>query len=414
MANQTQYAKQPIGTIARRHALSNALNVEKNCAPGYNGNGYFSGLVTDDGTAFPATIQVWHQASHRLVKTGSSGLDGQYTIGNLDPTQTYDLIAVDPSGEREKLISSSRIPEVGWLSPVNLFLHNTSSMVAGGSYTGQITAMGGNGSYTYSISSAPGWLSANSSTGAVTGTNDGTRYVDFTITATDSISNTKSIPVSLVFYTDPFWASTLFALKFNGTNGSQVFTDVIDSLNWTVTATAQVSTAQQKYGTGSGTVQSGTSNSKIFRNGTAKTRAIGTGNFTIEFFFRYTSNVTMSILDCRHPINTIPDPTIWYTSNTITYYTNGSPRITGPSLATNTWHHIAVCRADGITRMFVNGTQVGSNYNDTNSYVFDDFNLMNSYNTIYTFPGWIDDFRFTADARYTSSFTPPTSELDYP
>ena len=80
-------------------------------------------------------------------------------------------------------------------------------------------------------------------------------------------------------------------------------------------------------------------------------------------------------------------------------------------MSTGQWYHIAVCRASGSTRMFVNGTQVGSTYVDTTTYLQTPVFIGSSYlGTTELLNGYIDDMRVTKGlARYTANFTPPTT-----
>ena len=79
------------------------------------------------------------------------------------------------------------------------------------------------------------------------------------------------------------------------------------------------------------------------------------------------------------------------------------------------YYHIAVDRSTAVTRIFVNGTQLGVDITDANTYHNGAANLglgsdWNSSNTLVTttpFDGFIDEFRLTVGAsRYTTDFTP--------
>jgi hypothetical protein len=176
---------------------------------------------------------------------------------------------------------------------------------------------------------------------------------------------------------------------------------------------AQVSTSVVKYGTGS---LSFDGSSYLLSNPPSTAiYTLGTGNFTIEFWLYLNSTSVQTIFDTRPASTTGAYPMISYDSG-ITYNTNGSNQISGGSLSTSTWYYIAVCRSGTSTKMFVNGTQVGSTYTDTTNYICGANRPIiggNGYNvTAYNFNGYIDDLRITNGlARYVQPFTPPTAAL---
>lgn len=86
----------------------------------------------------------------------------------------------------------------------------------------------------------------------------------------------------------------------------------------------------------------------------------------------------------------------------------------------NTWYHVAVSRAAGSTRLFVNGVQSGSTYVDSNNYGasaplgIGTYYAAGSPWTTQTLNGYMQDLRITRGvARYTANFTPPTARLGY-
>jgi hypothetical protein len=74
----------------------------------------------------------------------------------------------------------------------------------------------------------------------------------------------------------------------------------------------------------------------------------------------------------------------------------------------NQWQHIAVTRASGVVKLFVDGTQVATSTIST-SITGQNLVIGGYYNTSYLYNGYIDDLRITRFARYTANFTPPTS-----
>jgi hypothetical protein len=93
----------------------------------------------------------------------------------------------------------------------------------------------------------------------------------------------------------------------------------------------------------------------------------GTGDFTIEFWL-YLSSAGVQTIFSNLSGTASTNPHIYINSTTLIYYTAGATAITGASLSTGVWYHIALCRVSGSTRMFIDGTQTGSTYADTNNY----------------------------------------------
>jgi hypothetical protein len=213
--------------------------------------------------------------------------------------------------------------------------------------------------------------------------------------------------------TAPTTAITNTSFLGNMTNAG--IPDLAMQNNLETVGNAQVSTSVKKYGTGSisfnGTTDYLTTPSSVVYG-------IGLGSYTIEcWVYTAGSGAGQSVVDCR-TTGTQYAPTIILDSSTnVPYvYLNGSTVITGGSgLSTNTWTHLALCRDGTSLRLFVNGTQTGSTYTDSGTYVSSmPVNLgtyvpspANNY-----FVGYIDDFRFTNGiARYTANFTPPIAAL---
>jgi hypothetical protein len=186
-------------------------------------------------------------------------------------------------------------------------------------------------------------------------------------------------------------------------------------LTHTVTATgnARVSTSQAKFGTGSYTSNSLKGSLQV----TPTTDfAWGTGDFTIEFWYRPTSFASAcTIIGCRPLGAEGPYPVIYInaTNPSVAYYVQVANRIVSATnvITINQWNSISVVRYQGNTKMYINGTQSGSTYVDATNYLagaciigLNDFNL--NTNPIL---GNLDEIRFSNVARYTSNYTPATS-----
>ena len=67
-------------------------------------------------------------------------------------------------------------------------------------------------------------------------------------------------------------------------------------------------------------------------------------------------------------------------------------------------------RNSGTTKLYIDGTEILS-ASDSTDYTDDYFIIGGWYNTDYLMDGYIDEFRISLKARYTSNFTAPTKEF---
>ena len=163
---------------------------------------------------------------------------------------------------------------------------------------------------------------------------------------------------------------TKLMLHMNGANAGTTFTDS-SAAPHTVTrnGNAQTSTAQLVFGTAS-LLLDGTDD-YLSLDGSSDF-AFGTGDFTVDLRFRLSAVGAQRVLYDSRPASTNGlYPTILVNaSNKVIFHTNSADRITGTTtIAVNTWYHCVVARASGVTKLFINGTQEGSSYTDTNNYL---------------------------------------------
>lgn len=145
--------------------------------------------------------------------------------------------------------------------------------------------------------------------------------------------------------------------------------------------------------------------------------AFSTGDWTIEFWINATSFGGGPILYDHRPASTNGFyPTIYCLgTGRILFFTNSADAITGNVLSTSTWNHIAVCKISNVTKMYINGSQAGSNYPDTNTYIVGSGRPTIGGNG--SSPGSSGTF-YMSNIRvvkgvgvYTGAFTPPTAPL---
>lgn len=382
------------------------------------GSGYFDGsgdyLSTANSSAFAFgtgnfTLEFWYKGTDNsgglgLVTGGSTG----YWQLNLFSSTMYWQDAVGASN----LLSVNAIPILNdsW-NHVAVVRNSTTSTI----YFNGVSVTSATDTTNYSGTGGDFRLGFDSNNNYIAG------YIaDYRIVKGTAVYTANFTPP-----TAPLTAVTNTQLLLNTTNGAIFDNAMMNDLE--TVGNAQISTSVVKYGTGSvkctGDGNTTTTNSGYLlpNSSSSNLSAFGTGDFTIEFFLYLNSISGLRILlDFRGSTETA-FPALYLNAGTLTYYVEAD-RITGSSLSTSTWYHIALSRSGTNTKLFVNGTQSGSTYTDSTNYLNASTRTpvigANSYtgggNVIgwYALDGNIDDLRITKGyARYTANFTAPTAAL---
>ncbi len=240
---------------------------------------------------------------------------------------------------------------------------------------------------------------------------------------TSYISNFRVVKGTAVYTanftppTAPLTAITNTQLLLSFTNAGIIDNSMLNVLE--TVGNAQISTAQSKFG-GSSMYFDGTGDYLVSRSDT-NNYAFGTGDFTVEFWLRLNAlpgaGPFFTLVDFR-PEGTLGGAygTTYLDGSTavLTYYANSANQITGTGLSTGVWYHIALARSGTSTRLFLDGTQVGSTYTDSTNYANGASRPTIGTNayipSLGHLNGYIDDLRITKGvARYTANFTPPAA-----
>jgi hypothetical protein len=229
---------------------------------------------------------------------------------------------------------------------------------------------------------------------------------------------------------DVYYPQTSLLMHFNGTNGSTTMTDNSKN-NYSFTATngAAISTAQSKFGDAS-VFLDGT-NDYIINNNANSNWAFLHNNttFTLELWF-YTSVTTAQTLISTDAATATIGFNLGLSSvnsrdiDFSIYRGVGGSFLSATSLGSvwsvNTWNHLAVVlnKSTQTLKIYLNGTEVATTSTSSFSFSSSDpsyalaigryqFSTPAGYYT-----GYIDELRITNGvARYTSNFTPPTTQF---
>jgi hypothetical protein len=192
-----------------------------------------------------------------------------------------------------------------------------------------------------------------------------TAYGQFYMSGLRVLTGTGYDTSTITIPTSPPTAITNTSLLLNYTNAG--ITDATAKNDLETVGNAQISTTQSKWG-GSSMYFDGTGDYLNFPS--SQLFGLGTGDFTIEFWlYLNTVSGTQNLCDFRNATATEVAITLYMNLASPTLYVNGADRIIGGNLITGQWYYIALTRSSASTRLFVNGTQSGATYPDTNNYL---------------------------------------------
>lgn len=211
---------------------------------------------------------------------------------------------------------------------------------------------------------------------------------------------------------DPYFYTNVLLLPGDGTNGGQNNTFLDSSVN-NFTITRNGNTTQGS------SIPYGKANYSNYFDGSSYITApasslfqFGTGDFTIEGWM-YTGGTSGTLFDNRTGASSV-NPVIFNNAGVITYYVAGAGVITGSTLPLNQWNHIALVRISGSSKLYVNGTQVGSTYTDTNNYSTSGTVIIGAgFGSSNFLTGYLCNVCVTkGQGLYTTNFTPSTLPLN--
>lgn len=114
---------------------------------------------------------------------------------------------------------------------------------------------------------------------------------------------------------------------------------------------------------GTRNIRTSTAGSSVF--------AFGTGDYTIEFWVYPTASTRQDWVNVLNTANNYRTA-VYYTGTQIQYLAGTTSAATGKIAYTiagaslnNAWHHLALSRVSGSSRLFLDGVQIGSTYSDT-------------------------------------------------
>jgi hypothetical protein len=234
------------------------------------------------------------------------------------------------------------------------------------------------------------------------------------------ISNNARYTAAFTAPTEPFVndANTLLLLHTDGTDASTTFIDDNgtgrSAVGIIADDNAQIDNAQSKFG---GTSAVFPSTAGWLQTGAVNAFAVS-GDWTKEFWVYYNKSDADQYIHHNRG---------GYSSGSFYIYTpssgnvrarfndGGTSRDINTTFSTGQWYHYALVNNGGTITWYVNGSSVGtaswsSTINDPDKTLrWGGFSAGGSTDK---FEGWIDEYRFSDTARYTTSFTPDATAFE--
>ncbi len=242
------------------------------------------------------------------------------------------------------------------------------------------------------------------------------------LTATGPLgSNTITVP-NYVLVTSALDPYTKLLLHCDGTNGGTAITDSSGNHNPSVVNNVVTSTTQSKFGGASLSFTKSSSSWLGFAESTDWHISSG-ADFTYDFWVFPVSMPTYGLGVCGTLTSNSAGFGIalrgsnYGNNGQVAFLTNGAwGAVSSAAVPLNTWTHVAVVRYKGVVSIYINGVQSGSTYSGSctdsgDGFSIGDIYIQGSYLSYWGFDGYIDEFRSSNGvARWTTNFTPPTSE----
>ena len=343
----------------------------------------------------------------------------QVTYGYLSNTAIVATVPAGASGTTASLIvfNGSTVGSI-WASGITYSGSPTwtTSALAGGSFVvnAQLVASGDAPlTYTFVSGTLPPNCTISSSgllSGTITGVSANTIYT-FTVAVTDAQNqNVSQSIVYTLIVSDPYYRFT--SLHITGDTGSTWITDASSNTSAVTSVGSPQATTFSPVKEG----YYGNSFDGSLSYLTATSSALA-GLFTIEFWlYKNAATGAISIGDSLNSTG------IEFTlATTLGIYSNNAYQLgggSGPTLSLNQWMHIALTRdVSNVTRLFLNGTQVGSTWTTTATFSNIIRIGVEYYNGAvggsgYYVNGYVSNLRIVnGTCLYTTAFTPPTTAL---
>lgn len=145
-------------------------------------------------------------------------------------------------------------------------------------------------------------------------------------------------------------------------------------------------------------------------------------SFTIDFWYKFNSVKNYTWFVGQGGLNGTNSWCFMYTNSGLGFYVSVADNTTFSfvrdfSPSTGTWYHLAIVNNAGDWSMYVNGSRLGSVYNNSYSipnlssslFIGAGTNGTNNY-----VDGWVDELRISGVARWTGNFDVPTEEYAPP
>lgn len=219
---------------------------------------------------------------------------------------------------------------------------------------------------------------------------------------------------------DPYWSFVVQMAHFEDATSSSTYLNSATGKGTTIANSANTATSASQFKWPPRSLSVINAANSGARAPTSTDYAFGTSDWTLEFWLYPVSlsvrrDSTRIYFDMRNSSLTAAWVVTLASGNNSTgnlnFFANGANRITSTSVLTAAvWQHVALCRNSGTTRLFVSGSQVGSDFTDSNTYVSVPLSVSFAGNSAGSCDNFFQDLRITNGVgRYTTNFSVPTA-----